>query len=145
MIAAYVDSNVLIRFLTRDHPEMAERARLSLVEAAEGRLQLLLTPVVLAEVVWTLKSFYKYERKQIADGLLSLLTFQGLEVVDRDVLSIALSIFGDKAVAFGDALVAAYALSEGPKRVCTFDQDFERIPGLSVLRPGTPVGAEDAR
>lgn len=140
MADAYVDSNVLIRFFTRDQPEMAERARQTLSAAAEGKIQLVLTPVVLAELVWTLGSFYGYRRRQVADELLSLLTFQGLRVVDREVLSVALGLYGETSIDFGDALIAGYALVEGPKRVCTFDQHFRGVPGLTVLEPGSGPG-----
>lgn len=137
MVDAYVDANVLIRFFTRDHPEMAERARQALAAAAEGRIKLVLTPVVLAEVVWTLNSFYRYGRTQIANDLLSLLAFQGVEVPDREVVAVAISLYGERGMDFGDALLAAYALVEGPRQVCTFDRHFRSIPGLAVMEPGS--------
>lgn len=143
MVDAYVDSNVLIRFFTRDHPEMAERARQALAAAADGKIKLVLTPVVLAEVVWTLNSFYRYERRQIADDLLSLLAFQGLEVRDREVLAIALSLYRERSLDFGDALLAAYAFVEGPRQVCTFDRHFRSIPGLAVMEPGSGTSPPD--
>lgn len=142
MTDAYIDANVLLRFFTKDPPEMAEQARQTLAAAAEGEFRLILTPVVLAEIVWTLSSFYGFERKDIADRLISLLTVKGMDVRDRDVLAIALSLYGERNLDFADALLSAYALVEGPRQVCTFDRDFQRVPGLIILEPGSTVAGQ---
>ncbi len=136
MAEAYLDANVLLRFLTKNPPAMAEKARAILAAASEGQVRLVLLPVVLAEVVWTLSSFYSYDRAQIGDGLIPLLTVKGLEVKDKDAQAMALSLYRDHNIDFVDAMVAAYALVEVPQRVCTFDHDFRRIPGLEILTPG---------
>lgn len=54
MNRGYVDANVILRFLTGDPPQMAERAA-SLFRAVEqGELRLIVEPIVLAEVVWVI-------------------------------------------------------------------------------------------
>ena len=60
---AFLDTNVLIRHLTGDPPDMAERATAALSSAE----QLLLTDLVLAECVYVLESFYEVERTQVAE------------------------------------------------------------------------------
>jgi predicted nucleic acid-binding protein len=54
MSAYWVDANVLLRLITNDPPELAERAA-SLVERAEqGEVILKVSSIVVAEVVWVL-------------------------------------------------------------------------------------------
>ncbi|MBI4493929.1 MAG: PIN domain-containing protein [Chloroflexi bacterium] len=137
MADVYVDANVLLRFFTQDPPGLWERAQATLAAAARGEVRLILTPVILAEVVWTLRSFYGHGRIQIADQLLSFVTADGLVVWDKDAIMRALSIYRDRNLDFADALLAAYALVAGPPQVCTFDRDFRRIAGLSLLEPGS--------
>lgn len=133
---AYVDANVLLRFLTKDPQPMWEQALATMAAAARGEIRLILTPTTLAEVVWTLSSFYGYGRAEIGEELRSFINAEGLDVWDQDTMAAALTLYRDRNLDFADALLAAYALSEGPPLICTFDRDFRKVPGLSVLPPG---------
>ena len=52
-----LDANVLPHYLIGDPQGMADRARTLLERAERGELMLILTPLILAECVWVLKSF----------------------------------------------------------------------------------------
>ncbi len=52
---------------------------------------------------------------------------------ERETVARALAFFGAENIDFADALIAATALVDGPPAVCTFDRDFRRIPGLTLL------------
>jgi predicted nucleic acid-binding protein len=80
MKRAYIDSNVILRFLTQDPPGMAENALKIFTEAKKGQITLLITSLTVAEVVWVLESFYGYSKKQIAETLSQFLFCEGLEV-----------------------------------------------------------------
>ena len=69
-----VDSNVLIRFLTGQPPEMAELARVAVEKAARGEATLEVYPMTVAEVVYSLEGkVYQIDRKAVVDRLLRLL------------------------------------------------------------------------
>ena len=61
-MSAFVDTNVIVRHLTGEPPEMATRATAYL--AAEP--ELFLADLILAETIYVLESFYKAPRDQIA-------------------------------------------------------------------------------
>lgn len=63
-----VDTNVLLRYLIGDDPSKAIRATdlMERVERSEERIEI--TVEVLTEVVWTLASFYKVPRSEIAEN-----------------------------------------------------------------------------
>jgi predicted nucleic acid-binding protein len=63
-VTAFVDTNIRIRHLTGDPPEMDARAS-AFLEAAD---ELLLTDLVAAEVVYVLESFYAVPRAEIAQA-----------------------------------------------------------------------------
>ncbi len=86
MKRAYVDANVILRYLTRDPPEMAEAALRTFTTAQRGKVRLLLTPITVAEVVWVLESFYGHPRAQVAQTLTEFLHADGLEVESLDLL-----------------------------------------------------------
>ena len=67
---ATLDTSVLIRHLTGDDPAKAVRVRGLLTRAAQGELNLLVPPIVLAELAWVLESYFRLARAEIA-GLLA--------------------------------------------------------------------------
>lgn len=107
MNQGYVDANVILRFLTGDPPPMAERAALLFQAVEQGELQLMVDPIVLAEVVWVLQSFYRYRPAEIAPIMREFLLQDGIEAEEKDILLQALSLYEFRNVDFADALVAA--------------------------------------
>lgn len=136
MKRAFVDANLILRYFTKDPPDMAEASLKTLSAAQDGQICLVLIPVTVAEVVWVLESFYGYPKDQVAVTITQFLHSDGLEVVDLDILIQALSLYHEKNIDFADALLAGSALSRGPALVYSFDRHFDRIPGITRLDPG---------
>jgi predicted nucleic acid-binding protein len=123
----WVDANVLLRFLTGDPKDLAERAARLMSQAERGEVVLFLPALVVAEVVWVLKSFYRHSLDDIARVVVPLLSADGLEVEDRDVLVQAIELAREKNVDFVDAALALQA-ARHDEPVCSFDGDFKRLP-----------------
>jgi predicted nucleic acid-binding protein len=134
MREALVDANILLRYLTDEPPELAERA-FALLEAAErATLPLIVTPMILAEVVYVLESVYEWSRQDIANGLLSLIDASVLLFLEEHVLSGALILYRDvRQLDIADAYLAALAKSRGESAVLSFDRDLRRIVDLTVI------------
>ena len=136
MKKALIDSNVVLRYLTKDPPKMAEAALRTLDDAQNGKISLLLTVLTVAEVVWVLESFYGYSKAKIAETIGQFLFCDGLEVEDLDLITEALTLYQGKNLDFADAFLAVIALRRGPQAIYSFDQHFNRIPGITRLEPG---------
>ena len=54
----FIDANIFLRFLTRDNIEKQKKAENIFKKAISGEIILITTDLVIAEVVWTLESFY---------------------------------------------------------------------------------------
>jgi predicted nucleic acid-binding protein len=139
MKRAFVDANLILRYFTKEPPDMAEASFRTFSAAQDGHIRLIVIPITVAEVVWVLESFYEYPKDQIAVTLTQFLHSEGLEVINLDVLIQALSLYQEKNIDFADALLAVSALSGGPNLIYSFDHHFDRIPGITRLEPGTPV------
>lgn len=136
MNSAFADTNLFLRFLTQDPTEQALAAERTLRRAAAGEIALVTTPLVFAELAWTLKSFYEHSREEIAQMLLALLNTPGIEVESSDRLIQAVVWFEEKNVDFIDAYHAAWLLEQPFKDVFTFDQKhFGRFQHLRVEVP----------
>jgi predicted nucleic acid-binding protein len=128
MSRLWVDANVMLRFITKEPEEMAARAARLMAQAEAGAVSLYMAPLVLAEMVWVLRSFYQYTMAEIAAVLIPLVTAAGIEVEDRELAIRALESSRDQNVDYIDAYLAQQAAASG-ERVCTFDStDFRRLP-----------------
>jgi predicted nucleic acid-binding protein len=124
----WVDANVILRFLTKDPPEMAERSARLMAKAERGEVSLYFSLLMLAEVIWVLKSFYRYSMTAIAHVIISLISAPGIEVDKRQLIIRAVELARDRNVDFADAYMALQAAERG-ETVCTFDEsDFRRLP-----------------
>lgn len=127
---ALLDTNVILRFLLADHEMLSGRARDMFRRAAAGETVLVVSGVVLAECIYTMKSFYRLGRQEIAAGLETLLNLPGVEP-QESALRPALQFFAAHNVDFADAYLAALAGSLGHS-VATFDRDLGKL-GAAVL------------
>ncbi len=129
-----LDTNLVVRFLTGDHPTMSAAAASLFEECAAGRVDLLLEPTIVAEAVFVLTGFYQRPRAEVADALRDLITGCRLRVPNQQVILNALERFKGTPVDFPDALVAAFAVQEGIP-VASFDRDFDRFKDLRRFEP----------
>ena len=136
MKQALIDANVVLRYLTKDPPEMAEAALKIFNEAKDGKISLSIIPITVAEVVWVLESFYGYSKRQISETMTQFLLCEGLKVESLDLLIGALTLYDEKNLDFADAILAMTALRTGPKIIYSFDRHLNRVEGLKRLEPG---------
>lgn len=133
----FVDTNIFLRYLTNDVPKQADAVERLLRRAGAGEIVLVTGIMVIAEIVWTLESFYNLPRVEIQARVRAIINTPGLEVHDRIVISQAISDYVDKNVDFGDAYNAAWMQAQGISTVQTFDRrHFSRFERLEVRAPG---------
>jgi len=75
----FVDTNVFLRFLTNDDAVKAARAGRLFRDAVNGRVSLRTSPLVIAEIVWTLDSFYSLAKPEVAEKVEKILNTPNLE------------------------------------------------------------------
>jgi predicted nucleic-acid-binding protein len=111
-----IDTNIVVRYLTGDHPHQSLRAR----EIIDGQAVFAAVTVIL-EVEWVLRSTYGYRAPDVARALRA---FGGLETVTVEDAAIVASALD----AMGDGMDFADALHLGKSAHCeaflTFDRKF---------------------
>jgi predicted nucleic-acid-binding protein len=90
-----------------------------------------LLPVVLAECVFVLESFYRHPRADIASALGRLISSPGVEIAEVTVQLDALKRYKETKAHFVDCVIAATAVAKDVP-VATFDQDFRRFVDVRV-------------
>ncbi|MGH3970996.1 MAG: PIN domain-containing protein [Mycobacterium sp.] len=130
-MSAFVDTNVLVRHLTGDPPEMAARATSYLgTEQA-----LLLTDLIVAETVYVLESFYEVPCDQIAQTIRSLVAFDSIVCVDPALLLRAVEVYETDRIDFAEAYLVVCAESTGVGRIASFDHSIDRVNTIQRIEP----------
>lgn len=130
-MSAFVDTNVLVRHLTSDPPELAARATAYLGTERE----LLLTDLVAAETVYVLESFYEVPRDQVAEAVRSLVAFDSIVSVDPALLLRATEVYETDRIDFAEAHLVACAESTGVGKVASFDRSLDRVDTIERIEP----------
>lgn len=126
-----VDTNLIVRYLVQDHDKHAKAAG-KLFEACDrGDLVVVVLPVVLAECVFVLESFYGHTRVDIASALGRLISSPGVEISELTVHLDGLNRYKATRAHFVDCMIAAAAAANNVP-VSTFDQDFRRFVDVRV-------------
>ncbi|MEN2981607.1 MAG: PIN domain-containing protein [Thermus sp.] len=135
----WLDTSLILRLLTGE-PEALAREALGVFQGAEaGRYALRVHPLVVAEAFYTLVSFYKLPKKEVARALRELLDREGIEVLEEEAVRQALGEAGRGGLSFVDAHLfhSAWALGEG---IATLDSRLAKraaragLPGLGLGR-----------
>ena len=131
-MSAFVDTNVLIRHLTGDPPDLAARATALLASSTE----LLLADSIVAETVYVLESYYKVPRQQVTEAIRSLLAFEPVITVDPALLLRAVEVYEIDRLDFAEAYLVACAESTGVEEIASFDESIDRVGTVRRRIPG---------
>lgn len=130
-MSAFVDTNIIVRHLTGDPPEMATRATAYLSAEPE----LFLADLILAETIYVLESFYKTPRDEIATAMRSLVALRFVITVDAALLLSALEVYEIDRIDFAEAYLVACAESSGVGRIASFDRSIDRVGTIERIEP----------
>ena len=123
-----VDTNVLVRLITRDQPKQVASAEEFVAKGAWVSL------LALAETTWVLSAVYDRKPGEIALAMEMLLAHQHLTVQDPDIVAAALAHFRKRpSLGFSDCLLLEMARKSGHLPLGTFDRDLAKLPGAERL------------
>jgi predicted nucleic-acid-binding protein len=126
-----LDTNLIVRHLTQDHAEHSRAADILFKASDDGMVTLIILPVVLAECVFVLESFYKHSREQISAVLAVLLSSSGVELGDAALYREALDRYGKSNAHFIDCVIASFAVALNIS-IATFDAGFGKFGDVHV-------------
>ncbi len=127
-----LDTNILVRFLIRDDPDLAAQASAlisGLTEAEPG----FVCREVLVELVWVLERAYGLARSDIARALDGLLRARELVIETTDRAAVAVDRYRKGGAGFSDQMVALAGQGARCHETATFDRKAAGIPGMRLL------------
>jgi predicted nucleic-acid-binding protein len=124
-----LDTNILIRFITRDDLAQSRRADEIFAGLTEEE-PAFISVVVMAELAWALERTYDYSNVEIASAIERMLQIEVLQIErEQEVLTAMVSLKRGRG-AFADALIGEFGSRAGCIRTLTFDRKAARLPGF---------------
>jgi len=114
-----IDTNVLVRFLTADHPEQSPKAK-ALIDAED----VFVCTTVLLETEWVLRSAYGFSSVEAATALTAFCGLPRVNLEDAALAAEALD-WTARGMDFADALHVAKA--RGCDTFATFDRPLAKV------------------
>ena len=127
-----IDTNVLVRFLTKDEPEQYEKARRIIRRGANGPDGIYVNQLVVLETEWVLRSVYGYSKAEIAAAISALLDAPELAFEDEPAIEEALFTWKKSSADFADCLIGARNHRAGCATTATFDAKAAKLPGFTL-------------
>lgn len=123
-----IDTNVLVRLITRDDAKQTASADAFVSRGAW------VSHLVLIETVWVLDSVFELEQAQIALAVEMLLNHRDLVLQDPDVVQAALAHYRKRSkVGFSDCMVLEVARKAGHIPLGTFDRQLSKLDGVDAV------------
>ena len=123
-----VDTNVLVRLITRDDAKQVAAAEAFVAQGAW------VPHLALAEASWVLASVYDRDPAAIVTAVEMLLHHQHLTVQDSDAVAAAVAQCRRRpSVRFSDCLMVEVARKAGHGPLGTFDRDLSKVDGAHRL------------
>ncbi len=123
-----VDTNVLVRLITRDDARQTASAETFIAAGAW------VSVLALAETTWVLASVYELTPKELARSIEMLLYHHDLVLQDSETVTEALELFRAKpALGFSDCLILQLARKAGHLPLGTFDRNLSKVEGTQKL------------
>ncbi len=123
-----VDTNVIVRLLTRDNPMQVAAAEQFVEKGAWVPL------LGVAEAMWGLSLVYNFGPADIARTVEMLLDHKDPTLLDSDIVAAALAIFRKRpALNFSDCLLLELARQAGHLPLGTFDRELGKVSGAEKL------------
>ena len=136
MRSCFVDTNLFIRYLTNDDKQKADKVEKLLNEASSGKLKLITTEMVIAEIIWVLESSYDLTPGDITPMIRGILATPGLEVINESNVKKAVQLYHDFNIDFIDGYIAAVMEQKKINELYSFDRKhISRLPGIKRVEP----------
>src|SRR4030067_1538178 len=117
MEKGFVDTNIFLRYLTKDDPAKYERCREIFKKAMQGELSLFTSEMVIAELIWTLLSYYRVAKADVIEKVSIIISSQNVHIVNKNMIADSLVLYSQKNIDYVDAYNAVFMKFHGLEKI----------------------------
>ncbi len=135
METTFVDTNIFLRYLTKDDPSKYEKCREMFKRAMKGEIAITTSGMVIAELLWTLLSYYKVPKAEVIEKVSVIVGTKNLSIPEKHIVADALVLYARKNIDFIDAYNAVFMRYHGLREIFSYDEDFELMEDIQRREP----------
>ena len=121
-----LDSNVVLRFLLADHPQLSLKAKDIFKEGEQDKAFLAINHTTVAEVVWVLESFYRLKSDKVAELMIDLVNLTNVKIIKKNMIVKALVLSAGRKIDYIDAYNLIFAKTN-QLELKTFDNKLAKM------------------
>lgn len=125
-----LDTNILVRFLTKDDEKQFQKTYQLLVE---GEDSFMISYPTLVELVWVLSTRYKYSKKELIFILQEFKNTKNFYFPDRSIVEKAIADYNKKSADFADCLIGILNKENDCDTTYTFDKQASKLSSFTLL------------
>ncbi len=131
----FVDTNIFLRYLTCDDPAKYEKCRELFKNAVAGKIDLITSDMVIAELIWTLTSFYKVPKEEVIEKMSIIINTSNIFIPNKELIVDTLVLFSRKNIDYIDAYNAMFMRYHNCDQIFSYDTDFDRVENTRRIEP----------
>ena len=124
-----IDTNVVLRYLLGDHPELSAKAEAFMSDVFSGAKKAEILDVVIVECTYIMEKYYEIPKPEIVEKLSGILSFSGIVNPDRSEILQALLKYESFNIDIVNCILAARSSPE--KIAISFDKDMKKLKAFS--------------
>ena len=124
----FIDSNIFLRVMIKENPRSFNDCYSFLQAVKQNKIDAITNSLVLAEINWTLSSFYKISKQEIIERIKGILQLRGLKIIDSFDHLLGLKLYENHSIKYIDSLIASNK-DIFAKKICiiSYDADFDKL------------------
>jgi len=134
-MALLVDTNVFLKFLTKDDSKKYDRCHKLFQYLVSGKVKLCVSEIVIFEIIWTLLTYYNLPKEEVIIKITSILNTKNLEIYNKRILVEAIALYARKNIDFIDAYNAILAKNNNLEAIVSYDEDFDKVEFIKRIEP----------
>jgi uncharacterized protein len=132
----FIDTNIFLRTLVKENEKSFSECFSFLELVKKKKLKACTSFLVLAEVNWTLGSFYKFSKDETIRAIKSIVNLKNLKICDGCAFQSAVALYEAHNIKFVDALIASnFAVQKRKAIIVSYDKDFDKLEATRI-EPG---------
>ena len=132
----FVDTNIFLRYLTKDDSSKYEKCKELFKKAMEGKITLTTSGMVIAELIWTLLSYYyRVPKADVIEMISIIVSTENIFIPESDIIADALVLYSRKNIDYIDAYNSVYMKHYGFHEIYSYDRDFDAVENIKRVEP----------
>jgi len=128
----YIDTNVVLRFLTKEKENLPNRLLDFFKNLQNGNVKTKCLDIVFFQIIFVLKSFYKVEKNRIIEIMEHMISLDGLYIKNKRILERTLELWKRHPDDIIDCYIVANMEQDGENELYTFDKKIEKL-GIKTI------------